>query len=87
MSGENQENLLDKRCRILRDGIHPQAMKVLEEMAHMDLPSFQCLGEADAKTAVLQAAVRDGEKGFVLKILKMRAMAGDGGRSIFPDNK
>lgn len=82
---EKKESELEKRCKILRDGIRPEAMRVLEELAHMDLPVFQELGSVDAQTACLQAAVRDGEKGFVLKIQKMRAMADDGGRSIFPN--
>ena len=75
---EKKESLLDRRCKILRDGIRPEAMQVLEEMVHMDLPVFQHLDEVDVKKAVLLAAVRDGEKGFVLKIKKMRAMAGGG---------
>ena len=75
---EKKESELETRCKILKDGIRPEALKVLEDFAHMELPVFLHLGEVDAKTAVLQAAVRDGEKGFVLKIKKMIEMAETG---------
>lgn len=67
-----------RRCKVLADGISPEAMNLLKEMAHFDLPVFQFRDAhlqplaQDAHTLSLMAAVRDGERGLVQTVLRMR---------------
>lgn len=68
-----------RRCKVLADGISPEAMKLLREMAHYDMPVFQFRDPnnlqplaQDAHTLSLMAAVRDGERGLVQTVLRMR---------------
>ena len=67
-----------RRCKVLADGISPEAMKLLREMAHYDMPVFQFRDQKlqplaqDAHTLSLMAAVRDGERGLVQTVLRMR---------------
>lgn len=67
-----------RRCKVLADGISPEAMMLLREMAHYDLPVFQFRDQHlqplahDAHTLSLMAAVRDGERGLVQVVLRMR---------------
>lgn len=67
-----------RRCKVLADGISPEAMMILKELGHYDLPVFQFRDEylqplaQDAHTLSLMAAVRDGERGLVQTVLRMR---------------
>ena len=67
-----------RRCKVLADGISPEAMKLLRETAHYDMPVFQFRDQKlhplaqDAHTLTLMAAVRDGERGLVQTVLRMR---------------
>lgn len=67
-----------RRCKVLADGISPEAMKILKELASWDLPVFQFRDQelqplaGDAQTLTLMAAVRDGERGLVQTVLRMR---------------
>lgn len=67
-----------RRCKVLAGGISPEAMNLLREMAHYDMPVFQFRDQnlqplaQDAHTLSLMAAVRDGERGLVQTVLRMR---------------
>ncbi len=79
---EAAERELKRRCKVLLDGISEAAMREIELLGHYDMPVFQFRDAAtlqplacDAQTLALMAATRDGERGLVQTLLKLRAMA------------
>lgn len=70
-----------RRCKVLANGISPEAMQILKELASWDLPVFQFRDQnlqplaQDSHTLTLMAAVRDGERGLVQTVLRMREEA------------
>lgn len=80
MKKQNNEGELMRRGRVLLTGISDEAMEVLCELAGMELPVFQFRGRdlqpvGDAQMVALMAAVRDGERGLVQEVLRMRKLA------------
>ena len=71
-----------RQGRILLAGISEEALAVLEELAGMDVPVFQFRDRTtgmnltgDAGVLALMAAVRDGERGLVQTVKKLRRFA------------
>lgn len=79
---EKKEGELLRKGRILAKGISDEALEVLQELAGMDVPVFQFRDTTgaslsqDAGVLALMAAVRDGERGLVQTVLKLRRLAG-----------
>lgn len=77
---QKDEGELMRKGRVLLAGISDEAMEVLCELAGMELPVFQFRGRdlqpvGDAQVVTLMAAVRDGERGLVQEVLRMRKLA------------
>ena len=71
-----------RQGRILLDGISKEALEVLMELCGYEVPVFQFRDPMtglnlteNAQTLTLMAAVRDGERGVVQTILKLRKLA------------
>ena len=87
MKKQNNEGELMRRGRVLLAGISDEAMGVLEELAGMELPVFQFRGRdlqpvGDAQVVTLMAAVRDGERGLVQEVLRLRKLARGEGENV-----
>ena len=87
MKKQNNEGELMRRGRVLLAGITDEAMEVLEELAGMELPVFQFRGRdlqpvGDAQVVTLMAAVRDGERGLVQEVLRLRKLARGEGENV-----
>jgi len=79
---ERQGELL-RQGRVLIEGISKEALDVLKELSGYELPVFQFRDPKtglnlteNAETLTLMAAVRDGERGLVQTILRLRKLAG-----------
>lgn len=77
---QKDEGEVMRRGRVLLAGISDEAMEVLCELAGMELPVFQFRGRdlqpvGDAQVVTLMAAVRDGERGLVQEVLRLRKLA------------
>ena len=87
MKKQNNEGEVMRRGRVLLAGISDEAMGVLEELAGMELPVFQFRGRdlqpvGDAQVVTLMAAVRDGERGLVQEVLRLRKLARGEGENV-----
>lgn len=87
MKKQNNEGEVMRRGRVLLTGISDEAMEVLCELAGMELPVFQFRGRdlqpvGDAQVVTLMAAVRDGERGLVQEVLRLRKLARGEGENV-----
>jgi hypothetical protein len=80
---EEKDGELLRKGMILKEGISAEALEVLKELCGYELPVFQFRDPKtglnlteNAETLTLMAAVRDGERGLVQTVLKLRALAG-----------
>lgn len=80
---DEQEGELLRKGRILREGISKEALEVLLELCGYELPVFQFRDPKtglnlteNAQALTLMAAVRDGERGLVQTVLRLRKLAG-----------
>lgn len=78
-----QDGELLRKGRVLLEGISREALDVLKELSGYELPVFQFRDPLtggnlteNAQTLTLMAAVRDGERGFVQTVLRLRQLAG-----------
>lgn len=76
----SEEGEMMRMGRVLLAGITDEAMEVMCELAGMELPVFQFRGRdlrplGDAQLVTLMAAVRDGERGLVQEVLRLRKYA------------
>lgn len=80
---DEQQGELLRKGRVLLEGISKEALDVLKELSGYELPVFQFRDPLtggnlteNAQTLTLMAAVRDGERGFVQTVLRLRQLAG-----------
>ena len=80
---EEKDGELLRKGMILKEGISAEALEVLKELCGYELPVFQFRDPKtglnlteNAETLTLMAAVRDGERGLVQTVLKLRELAG-----------
>lgn len=80
---DTQDGELLRKGRILLEGISREALEVLLELSGYEMPVFQFRDPKtglnlteNAETLTLMAAVRDGERGLVQTVLKLRKLAG-----------
>ena len=80
---DEQQGELLRKGRVLLEGISKEALEVLMELCGYELPVFQFRDAKtglnlteNAETLTLMAAVRDGERGVVQTILRLRKLAG-----------
>lgn len=80
---DTQDGELLRKGRILLEGISREALEELLELSGYEMPVFQFRDPKtglnlteNAETLTLMAAVRDGERGLVQTVLKLRKLAG-----------